>query len=332
MQSHRKILITGATGGLGLALVEAFAKNGYQVTATGRNTLHAERLKSYGATFHPMDLMQDGAAEELCKGQDSIIHAAALSSSWGHPDLFEKANIEATRILLNAAKKACCQRFVYISSPSVYASLKDSFALTEQDLPVAIPLNDYARTKLVAEKMVLDADTDYFRTTAIRPRAIIGPDDRVLLPKMLEILQQGIMPVFRNGKALVELTDVRDVAQAILLAEEKIDKVSGNPINISGGAPVLISELAEKLAQATGYSVRYIPIPMPVAKWLARIGEWRGKRSNYSKEPKLTRYTLSTMAYSKTFNLNYAREQLGYHPQYDAFASLLEIAGRERKQ
>lgn len=316
------ILITGATGGLGIALTQRFCNAGYRVTATGRNPASKERLESMGAKFIPADLLDKDTTAILLAGQESVIHAAALSSHWGAPKKFERMNIVATERLLSAARQAACKRFIYISSPSVYASLHDQLNITEQT-PTAPPLNHYARTKLAAERLVLAASSETFQTTAIRPRAIMGPDDQVLLPKMLAMLERGIVPLFRNGTALVELTDARDVAEAVMLAEQKIGAVAGKPVNISGGKPLLMRELAEGMARAAQKPLRFISIPMPLARLLARIGEYGSVLNRYHHEPKLTRYILSTMAYSKTFDLSFASEKLGYCPQYDAFSTLL---------
>lgn len=322
------VLVTGATGGLGIAITRRFCEAGARVTATGRNLAAGERLATMGATFIPADLLDNGMAVKLCAGQQSIIHAAALSSSWHHPAAFDRANVEATTGLLAAAKHAGCSRFVYISSPSVYASLHDQIGITEQT-PLAVPqLNDYARTKLAAEKLVLSANSPQMQTTAIRPRAIMGPDDKVLLPKMLQMLERSIIPLFRDGEALVELTDARDVAEAVWLAEQQIGAVAGQAINISGGVPLPMRALAQGMAQAANKSLRFLPIPLPIAKGIAHMSEWRGRLSGYRYEPQLTRYILSTMAYSKTFDLTFAKEKLGYAPAYDAFATLQEETRR----
>ena len=175
LNQHRRILITGATGGLGLTVTQVFANAGYIVTATGRNTLHASRIESYGARFIEADLLQSAVVKKLCHQQDSVIHLAALSSSWDLPKAFQRINVDVTANLLIAAKNAGCRRFVYISSPSVYASMHDQLGLTEGDSPSNYQLNDYARTKLVAERMVLNATSNDFMTDkiAMKYRALL---------------------------------------------------------------------------------------------------------------------------------------------------------------
>ena len=327
---NRRILITGATGGLGIAMVQQFSAAGYIVTATGRSQRNIERIKSCDAKFIPADLTDHNTTKNLCENQDTIIHAAALSSSWDRPDNFYNINVKATKNLIEAAENAGCKNFIFISSPSIYAAMYDQFSLTENDIPNKSPLNDYAKTKLLAENLVIAANNNNFRTASIRPRAIVGPDDKVLLPKILEMIEKEKLPLLRKGQAVIELTDVRDIAKAVLLTERKMDDVHGQVFNISGGTPITVKDLAQKLANKLNYKIRFVPIPMFLAQVIAHALEWNGVIKNYKEEPKLTRYTLATLAYSQTFDLTQAREKLGFEPSFDALSTMLDVASRRR--
>ncbi len=327
--TNRRVLITGATGGLGLALVAAFSKAHYIVTATGRSAANREKLEAHNATFIQADLTDQNSLMQLCKKQDIIIHAAALSSSWDTPVKFDEINLQATENLLKAANASGSNRFIYISSPSIYATMHDQYNLTEASPIPTAPLNDYARTKLLAERLVLSHDRENFLTVALRPRAIVGPDDKVLLPKILNLVKSGTLPVFRKGKAVIELTDVRDVANAVLLAEQKIENIHGCSINISGGKSITVKELAERIANLTNCRPRFVEIPMPFAKAIAWVSEWIGALRGYTKEPRLTRYMLATLAYSQTFDLSLAKEKLGFSPAHNAILTILECAKKE---
>jgi 2-alkyl-3-oxoalkanoate reductase len=154
--SRRCILITGATGGLGTALVREAVRRGHQVRATGRSRMAGETLAAIGSQFVPCDLSDEKSdPAELVRGCDSVIHAAALSSSWGPRRAFEMVNIEVTNHLLDAAANNGVARFVFVSSPSIFAAFHDRIAINEGDMPATRPLNHYARTKLAAEHSVL---------------------------------------------------------------------------------------------------------------------------------------------------------------------------------
>jgi nucleoside-diphosphate-sugar epimerase len=318
-------LVTGATGGLGLALVQTLSDAGWTVRANGRSAAARERLQGLGAEVVLGDLLTSDL-KALCSGVDTVFHAAGQSSPWGEERAFRRANVEATRDLLAAARNSGAKRFVFVSSPSIYTALRDRPNLTETDPPADPPMNAYARTKLMAERLVRAANTEAFRTVAVRPRALIGPDDAVVLPRILRVVERGRFPLFRDGRALAELTDVRDGARALMLAAERIEAVAGGAVNIAGGRAVSIKSLALKLGDALKRSFRFVSIPMAVARPLASASQTISAILPGSPEPVLTPYTLATLAYTQTFDLTLAREALGYTPQHDAVESALALA------
>lgn len=325
----RRALVTGATGGLGLALVSALREAGYEVRATGRSVAQAGRLAEMSAAFVRGDLTEMDA-RELCDGMDVVFHAAALSSPWGKRDVFQRINVEATRTLLQAARGANVGSFVFVSSPSIYAAMKDQIGLTEASPPPERALNAYAATKREAEEIVLGADAPEFRTVSIRPRALIGPEDAVLLPRIMALVARGWFPMFRDGQALVELTDVRDAARALVEADRAREVVGGRAINVSGGKAVEVRELVSSLGEALGRRISLRPVPMAVATAMARASEAVCGVLPGRPEPKLTVYGIATLAYSQTFDLARARELLGYAPQFDAVETARGLAAAWR--
>jgi nucleoside-diphosphate-sugar epimerase len=112
----RRALVTGATGGLGLALVSALLAHGYEVRATGRSRAAGERLSAAGAEFVAADLTDPAAIAPLAADRDVAFHAAALSSVWGPPAAFAAINVLATERLLAAARQAGCDAFIFVST------------------------------------------------------------------------------------------------------------------------------------------------------------------------------------------------------------------------
>jgi nucleoside-diphosphate-sugar epimerase len=313
----RKALVTGATGGLGLAVVEALAGAGYAVRATGRDASARPRLEAMGAAVVLADLTDPRVAAALCDGMDAVFHVAALSSPWGRDAVFQAINVTATQSLLTAAKAAGADSFVFVSSPSIYTRPRDQVGLTEAD-PVAVrPMNAYAATKGQAERHVLAANAPGFATMAIRPRAIVGPDDKVLLPRVLRLVERGRFPVMRGGAALIELTDVRDAARALLLADQRRATVAGRPFNISGGRPVAVRDLALRLGDALERPLTLAPVSVSVAMAAASVMQTVCKLLPGYPEPPLTPYSVAALAWSQTFDLTQAREALGYEPRHD---------------
>lgn len=326
----KPILITGATGGLGQALVRAALDAGHAVRATGRDGRVGEGIAAMGAEFIAADLRARDAPARLCDGVGAVIHAAARSASWGARADFTDINMNATRRLLRHARAAGAERFLFISSPSIFAAWADRIGIGPGDAPTDPPLNIYAETKLAAERLVLAADAPGFASAALRPRAIVGSGDRVILPALAAAARRRILPLPRGGRALIELTDVRDAARAALLALGALPGIGGTAVNISGGKAHQVRDVATQLAAALGERPMIVPMPAVVAQPLAALLERRALARGQVQEPLLTRYTLATLGYSQTFDPADAAARIGYHPQHDALASLLAEAERMR--
>ncbi|MEL7343339.1 MAG: NAD(P)-dependent oxidoreductase [Pseudomonadota bacterium] len=117
-----RVLVTGATGFLGGAVVQMLREAGHIVIATGRSPVGCKRLADAGIQTHQVDLSAPttGAAFGAL---DAVVHTAALSAPWGPRAAFEAANIVATRNVIAIARQAGVRRFVNISSPSVTFAL-----------------------------------------------------------------------------------------------------------------------------------------------------------------------------------------------------------------
>ncbi len=316
----RRVLVTGATGGLGLATVAAFAAEGYAVRATGRKVSAAGRLRALGAEFVPADLANLATLPSLCEGMDSVVHAAALSSPWGTMAEFHRINVEAT-LALHEAARAAEARFVFVSSPSVYARARDQIGLTEDSPLPRHFLNAYAATKGEAEGRVMARGG-----VAVRPRAIVGPDDRVLLPRFLRLIDRGHFPLVNDGRALIELTDARDVARALVLAEQKAPELGGQVFNVSGGHALPLRETVSAIAGAMGKAVNFRNLPFVPVRVLTAMAESIAVLLPGRPEPPLTVYGLCAMAFSQTFDLTRARDRLGYAPRHDALETAMAVA------
>lgn len=321
----RRALVTGATGGFGRALVQSLLGKGYEVRATGRDPAIGAELAASGAAFQPADLTSDPPAP-LVAGIDVVFHLAALSAPWGRMADFRAINVEATARLFDAAKAAGCARFVHLSTPSIYAEPRPRLGLTEDSPPARRFANAYAATKYAGEQLVRAADGPDLRTVVLRPRAIVGPYDRVLLPRLMRVIEAGRVPLPGGAAGLVELTDVRDVVAATIAAAET-DAAAGRTFNISGGVPMTARAVVERVCAALGRAPRFVTLPVPVAMLAARAAELAARVRG--REPLVTRYAVMTLAWSQTFDLSAARDLLGWAPRIppdEAIAHALQAA------
>lgn len=337
---RRRALVTGATGGLGRELVQQLVAAGYAVRATGRNGRVGESLSQSshpgegrdpasgcsqldpglrrgGVEFVAADLVRD-PIEPLVRDIDVVFHLAALSSPWGREADFRAINVDATQRLLDAARKAGVGAFIHASTPSIYARYGDTLRITEDSpLPTRF-INAYAASKYEGECAVLVANTPEFRTVALRPRAIAGPQDTVLLPRLLRAARRGKLALPNGGTALIELTDVRDVATAFLRADQRREQAAGRAINISSGDPRPLRELLQLIFAKTGQRVRLRSVPIGVALAAAGAMERVAALLPGRPEPPLTRYAVAALGYSQTMQLGLARTRLDWTPRYRA--------------
>ncbi|MBA4342789.1 MAG: radical SAM protein [Methylibium sp.] len=316
-----RILVTGATGGLGRVLVPILHRLRMEVRATGRRQEPAE-LSGTGVEFVRTDLAQD-PLQQIVEGVDTVFHLAALSAPWGAPDSFERANVAATTRLLEAAHEQGCRQFVHVSTPSIYAEARDRVGLTEESPLPSRWANDYARTKFEAERRVVASAGHGMATIVLRPRAIVSPFDTALLPRLLRAARRGTLFLPDGGRALVELTDARDVVSALLAAHARAEELSGQVFNISGGSPRPIAEIAELVFSHLGRPVRIRSIPRRAALALSTFAELAAAAWPGRPEPPLTRYTTMVAGWSQTFDLDAARTRLRWvpsHPPEEALA------------
>jgi nucleoside-diphosphate-sugar epimerase len=315
----RRVLVTGATGGLGRNAVRFLLQQGVRVRATGRNTVVGAKLSIEGAEFVPMDLATAGHAslDALMMDIDAVWHTAALSAPWGRRKDFLAANAVATQKLLDAAGHWKVPRFVHISTPAIYFDYQHRLGIPES-FRSRRPVNDYARTKLLAEQ-ALQAATQAFphtRYIVLRPRAIFGPHDQVLLPRLLAAAEQraGRLPLPRGGQVLLDLTYVDNVVQAMALATQHPHLPSGATFNITNQSPVRLCDAIEQLCAAgLNAKVKIVAAPYPLMATASQVLDVLSRVTG--EEPALTPYSVGVLNYDMTLDNRLAHEQLGYVPE-----------------
>jgi nucleoside-diphosphate-sugar epimerase len=316
MQKKQRVWVTGATGGLGQAVVRRFLAEGYCVLATGRNTTIGAQLVQQGAQFVALDIAQFSVSDwcQHLRAGDTVIHCAALSSPWGKYEHFHQVNVIGTRHLAAAALQMQVSRLIHVSTPSIYFDFSDRINLNES-CALPRPVNFYAKTKLAAETELYLLAAQGLNTVIIRPRAIFGENDTVLMPRLLRAYRNGTMPLIAQGQALIDITHVDNVAHALFLATTVALDFSGGQAkiyNITNGEPMRVRKIFELLLSELDWPVRFKKIPWPLAHNYAKLLQWLGNMRN--KEPLLTPYSAGVLAFSQTLDISKARTELGYAP------------------
>ncbi|QBD77913.1 NAD-dependent epimerase/dehydratase family protein [Ktedonosporobacter rubrisoli] len=305
-----RILVTGATGFLGQHLARALLTRGHQVYLSGRHFAPVEVLIAAGAIPCEADLRDAPTVCAICKGMDAVYHVGALSAAWGKRSDFFATNVEGTRAVVAGCLEHGVQRLIYVSSPSVVYDGRDQFNATEQ---VPYPrrfTSVYSLTKKLGEDLVKGAPAS-LQTVVVRPKAIFGPGDRVLLPQLIAAARLRRLPQIGNGHNLVDLTYVENVVKALLLALEANAAV-GKTYTITNGEHVSLWEVIGYVLGQLGLPTKLRRVPLSVALAAATLMEARAAISG--SEPLLTRYSASILARTQTYDISAAQRDLGYIP------------------
>ncbi|MDQ0228048.1 NAD-dependent epimerase/dehydratase family protein [Metabacillus niabensis] len=308
------VLVTGATGFLGQKLAFRLATLGFNVTATGRNRKIGQMLTEKNIRFEPSILEDKERIIELCKNKDYVFHCGALSSPWGKYKNFYDANVLGTKHVIEGCKQANVKRLIHVSTPSLYFYYNERRNVKESDpLPNKF-VNHYAETKYLAEIEVDKAFEAGVPSITIRPRAIFGPGDNAILPRLIKVCEKGIFPKFGNGDVEIDLTYVENVVDVLLLCMNSEEKTLGQKYNITNGTSVSLYKMIENVIAQLGISVKYKTISVKKAYFIASLLEKLSTVVFQGKEPLLTKYTVSVLSQTQTLSIEKAKSELGYAP------------------
>ncbi len=288
---------------------------GWEVTGMGRDAAKGRELTRVGVRFVQADLADREAVMKACAGHDYVFHCGALSSPWGAYRDFYASNVEGTRHIVDGVMQHGVQRLIHVSTPSLYFDYRHRLAIRESDPLPARFVNAYAATKRLAEERVLEACAQGLAAVILRPRAIFGPGDNALFPRLLRANTEHGIPMIDSGNACLDLTYVGNVVDAMLLGCSASEHALGRCYNITNGEPVLFREVVSELLDLLGIPLRARALPYAAAYGAAGLMEAAHRLLKLRGEPVLTRYTVGVLARSQTLDITEARERLGYAPR-----------------
>jgi len=251
----QRIAVTGAGGYIGSRMVERLLAKGVSVVALDRFFFGdvLSDLRSDGKLTIVKDDIRTCAAS-VFKNVDVVIHLAALSNDPSadlNPSLTESINYNGTLHVAKLAKEQGVKRFIFSSSCSVYGASPD--LLTEES-PLA-PVSAYARSKIVAEKRLLELSSPHFAVTSLRNATVYGVSKRrmrfdlVLNLMTLHALRTNRIFIMGCGQQWRPLVHIDDAIDAFLLVADypEISAVEGQIFNVgSNNQNFMVSTLAHK--------------------------------------------------------------------------------------
>ncbi|WP_375456969.1 hopanoid-associated sugar epimerase [uncultured Methylobacterium sp.] len=305
------VLITGASGFLGPALVDVFREAGFPVRVMVRATSPRTNLTWTDVEIVEGDMRDPAAAAAAMRGQRYLIHAAADYRLWA-PDREEivRTNRDGTRTMMRAALDAGVERVVYTSSVATIKPPGDGAAPSDetQSLTPETAIGAYKRSKVVAERVV-EAMVAGERLPAVivNPSTPIGPRDVKPTPtgRIIQEAASGRMPAFVDTG--LNLAHVDDVAAGHLLALRK-GRIGER--YILGGENVLLSQMLADIARLVGRKPPTVNLPRAVVYPIAFLSEQMARLTG--RQPFATIDGIRMSRYRMFFSDAKARTELGY--------------------
>ena len=314
-------LVTGGCGFLGAAIARGLQARGDDVVVLDI----ADACSVEGVEYRRVDITDEKAVIEGCRGVDTIVHNASIvHTKWNREDVVWGVNLGGTENMLQGARLNGVSRFIYISSGSVVYEGKD-IENGDESLPYAsISQAPYADSKIQAEKVVLEANgRDGVATCALRPHVVFGPGDQRFLPALLANARAGrLRAQIGRGVWLSDYTYVTNLVDAVLLADEALAKdginsvAAGSAYFITNGEPMPFWDFVRKVAARLGFPPIKYTIPKSLMYGIAAIKEGLDtlKGGTLNAEDGLTRFAIRYMCTHHYFSIEKARRELGYDP------------------
>jgi dihydroflavonol-4-reductase len=318
-----KALVTGATGFIGAALARTLLAAGWHVRVLVRAGSDRRNLRAINVECVSGDLTDAPSLERAVEGCDAVFHAAADYRLWvPDPQAMYRANVEGTRNLLEAARRAGVRRIVYTSSVACIGLPSDGTAGTE-DTPVSLAsmVGHYKRSKFLAEQAALEAAAAGAPVVIVNPAAPVGPRDIKPTPTGQILLDAALGRTPAYVDTGLNIVHVDDVAAGHVLAFHH-GRIGER--YILGGENLPLRDILVAVTRLAGRSPPRLRLPHAVVLPIAYAAEGFARLTG-----RPTRVTLDSVRMARKrmyFSSAKAERELGYshRPASLAFADALE--------
>ncbi|MEJ5364720.1 MAG: NAD-dependent epimerase/dehydratase family protein [Desulfosoma sp.] len=322
----RKVVVTGATGFAGGMLCRRLVEGGAQIRAFVRSTSRKDTLEALGVECRVVDITNPEAVMDHCAGCTSVYHiAAAYRTELSDRAEFWRVNVDATRNLLEAAKRHNVKRFVHCSTAGVQGEITNPPANETYRYQ---PTDHYQTSKMEGELCALRYFADGLPGVVVRPVGIYGPGDTRFL-KLFKPISKGWFVMIGSGDVLYHMTYIDDLIDGFLLAGTR-DSALGQIFTLAGPQYTTVRELVDLIAD-----VLHVPRPrwrVPLAPVYAMA--WLCERAcrPLGIAPPLYPRRLEFFRHHRAFNIQKARTLLGYEPKVGLREGLEKTAQWYREQ
>lgn len=254
------ILVTGATGFVGAAIVRALLARGEAVRVLARPTSDRRNVANLHVEVVEGRLEDPASLKKAMAGCRALIHTAADYRIWvPDPAAMMKANVEGTRALMEAALAEKVDRVVYTSSVATLGHIDGGVADEATPSHLADKVGPYKQSKFLAEDVVRSMVAERgLPAVIVNPSTPVGPGDVKPTPtgRMIVEAASGRMPAYVDTG--LNIVHVDDVAAGHLLA---LDKGRVGERYILGGDNLTLAEILIRIAGITGRRPPFMKLP-----------------------------------------------------------------------
>lgn len=316
MTHASRILITGATGAVGPLVVKAFHDAGYSVRTLSMDSPPVDGMPDDVEALLG-DITDKAVVESAVRGVSAVVHLAALLHIVNPPpflrEKYKRINVDGTALVTDAAIRADVRRVVFFSTIAVYGP-SHSQILTEDSPPC--PDTFYARTKLTAEKIVLDARNANGENmgSVLRLGAVYGSRIKGNYERLTSALASHRFIPIGDGHNRRTLVYDKDVAEAALLVAFH-EAAAGRIYNVTDGQFHTLKEIMDAICSALGRKSPGLSLPVGPVRYLAG-GIEKGARL-FGLKPPITRAMIDTYTEDIAVDGQRIQTELGFLPRYD---------------
>jgi len=266
------ILVTGASGFIGRALVTALAKQGYAVRAAARDPARIVAVSDVERVEIP-DLVGSLDWSPLLAGVTHVVHLAGIAHAPGTlpDDVYTQINAEAVGTLAQQAKGRV-ERVVLMSSVRAQAGLSADAPITEADAPQ--PTDTYGRTKLEAERLLAESGVGY---TVLRPAVVYGKGVKGNIASLATIAKTPMPLPFGGLDNKRSLLAIENLISAVTHVLEAPD-AAGKTYLVADAAPIRVADLVGAMREGLGRPPHLVKVPVgavrKVLKSFGREADW----------------------------------------------------------
>lgn len=302
----RTAFVTGATGFVGLNLVQRLMAEGWDVTALHRPSSDLTFLNRFAPRLAVGSITdQASLLAAIPQGTDTLFHVAGNTSMWRKLDAEQtRDNVDGTRNVVEAAKAKGVRRLIVTSSISAYGPVSGEVTEATPSLADKSSVN-YERTKWQAQEIARAAIGDGLEVVIMQPGAIMGPYDIGTWSRMFLMVRDGKLPGV--PPATLSFAHVREIVGAHIAAADKGE--NGGQYLLAGENSTML-QLVTEIGLLLGKSTPKKPLPLGLMRVAATLGGLVSAVTG--KEPSITAEMVEAFSHPMTTRSEKAQRDLGY--------------------